>query len=206
MTTLLLASASPARAATLRSAGIEPIIKVSGVDEPAALRAASTNGPLSVSESVAVLARAKARQTAEDFSGLADVILGCDSMLELGGEAFGKPESPAEARDRWHRMRGNTGVLHSGHLVIHRDGRTAAGVSSTEVTFAHVTDEEIDAYIDTGEPLHVAGAFTIDSLGGPFITRISGDHHGVVGLSLPTLRTLLHELDISWPSLWRDNA
>lgn len=199
MTTLLLASQSPARAATLRSAGIDPIIKVSGVDETAALKAAAPTG---VPDSVQVLAEAKARAVADAFPGLADLILGCDSMLEFEGEGLGKPHSPEEARDRWLRMRGNRGILHSGHFVIHRDGRTAAAVSSTEVDFAALSNSEIDAYIATGEPLQVAGAFTIDSLGGPFISQIRGDHHGVVGLSLPTLRILLAELDIEWTSLW----
>lgn len=202
MTSLLLASASPARAATLRSAGIEPLIKVSGVDEDAALAAASRNGRLSVARSVEVLAQAKARAAAENFPGQADIILGCDSMLEFGGEGLGKPHTREVARQRWLQMRGRAGVLHSGHFVITADGRTAGGLSSTEVHFAHVSDSEIDAYIDTGEPLAVAGAFTIDSLGGAFVSEIRGDHHGVVGLSLPTLRRMLLSLGIEWTSLW----
>lgn len=203
VTTLLLASQSPARAATLRSAGIDPIIRVSGLDEVAILTAAS---PATVPESVQVLAEAKARAVAADFPGLADVIVGCDSMLEFGGEGLGKPGSAEVAKERWLRMRGHTGTLHSGHFVIASDGRTAAGVSSTEVDFAHVSEEEIDAYIATGEPLQVAGAFTIDSLGGPFISAIRGDHHGVVGLSLPILRLLLAELGVEWISLWERRA
>jgi len=202
VTSLLLASASPARAATLRAAGIEPIIVVSDVDEPAALAEAAKNGPLTVAESVQVLAEAKARAVAAEHPGRADITLGCDSLLELDGEGLGKPESARVARERWRRMRGRTGTLHTGHFAITSGGRTAGASASTEVTFAHVSDEEIDAYVATGEPLKVAGAFTIDGLGGPFITKIRGDHHAVVGLSLPVLRTLLASLGVSWPSLW----
>lgn len=199
---LLLASASPARAATLRAAGIEPLIEVAGVDEPAVLAAAAAHGPLSVAESVAVLAEAKARAVASTHRGSADIILGCDSMLEFDGEGLGKPHTPEIARERWLRMRGGTGTLHTGHHVITSAGRTAAATASTVVTFADVTDAEIDAYIATGEPLQVAGAFTIDSLGGAFITRIEGDHHAVVGLSLPLLRVMLADLGFAWPALW----
>ena len=202
MTSLLLASASPARAATLRAAGIDPIIVVSDVDEPAALAQARKNGPLSVAESVQVLAEAKARAVAAEHPGRADLTLGCDSLLELDGEGLGKPESTHVAHERWRRMRGRTGTLHTGHFTITSDGRGAGACASTEVTFADVSDEEIDAYVATGEPLKVAGAFTIDGLGGPFITRIRGDHHAVVGLSLPVLRTMLAGLGVSWPSLW----
>jgi len=202
VTSLLLASASPARAATLRAAGIEPTIVVSDVDEPAALAEARKNGPLSVAESVQVLAEAKARAVAAEHPGRADITLGCDSLLELDGEGLGKPESAHVARERWRRMRGRTGTLHTGHFAITSDGRSAAAGASTEVSFADISDEEIDAYVATGEPLKVAGAFTIDGLGGPFITRIRGDHHAVVGLSLPVLRTMLAGLGFSWPSLW----
>lgn len=204
VTSLILASASPARAATLRAAGIEPIIKVSDVDETAVLAGARKNGPLSVAESVQVLAEAKAWAVARAHPQAAEIILGCDSMLELDGEGLGKPHSAQVARERWRRMRGRTGVLHTGHFVVAPNGTTAAKSASTEVTFADITDEEIEAYIATGEPLEVAGAFTIDSLGGPFITKVDGDHHAVVGLSLPTLRVMLLELGFSWPSLWNE--
>lgn len=203
MTTLLLASASPARAATLRSAGIEPIIHVADVDEDALLSAAQANGPLPVPQAVQILAEAKARAVARAHPAAADVVLGCDSMLELDGEGLGKPHTPEVARQRWSRMRGRTGTLHTGHFVIDHRGRTASACASTEVTFANITDAEIDAYIATGEPLEVAGAFTIDALGGAFVTGIKGDHHAVVGLSLPSLRLLLADLGYSWPSLWR---
>lgn len=202
VTSLILASASPARAATLRSAGIEPIIKVSDVDEPAVLAHARKNGTLTVTESVQVLAEAKARAVATTHPEGADLIVGCDSMLELDGEGLGKPDTADVARERWHRMRGRTGTLHTGHFVITADGRTASACASTDVEFADLTSDEIDAYIATGEPLKVAGAFTIDSLGGAFVTGIRGDHHAVVGLSLPVLRTLLNGLGIRWTDLW----
>jgi septum formation protein len=137
------------------------------------------------------------------------VVVGCDSVLELDGEVHGKPADAAEAVARWRRMRGRSGVLHTGHWVVDcRDdvdggtGATLGAVASTTVHFAALSDEEIDAYVATGEPLAVAGAFTIDGLGGPFVERIEGDHHGVVGLSLPLLRELLAEAGIAWPSLW----
>jgi len=199
MITLLLASASPARAATLRAAGIDPRIEVAGIDEDAHLEAAGGRG-LTVTQSVQILAEAKARAVAQAHD--ADIVLGCDSMLELDGEGLGKPHTPDTARQRWRRMRGRTGTLHTGHFLVTRTGQTSAAVASTKVTFAHLGDAEIDAYVATGEPLGVAGGFTIDSLGGPFITAIHGDHHAVVGLSLPLLRTMLADLGYFWPDLW----
>lgn len=201
MTSLLLASASPARAATLRAAGIDPLIEVADIDEDATLAAAGAG--LDVAQSVLLLAEAKAQAVAAAHPGAADLILGCDSMLELEGQALGKPHDTDVARQRWRAMRGRTGTLHTGHAVITRDGRSASAIASTEVTFAHVSDEEIEAYLATGEPLHVAGAFTIDGYGGAFITEIRGDHHAVVGLSLPLLRRMLGDLGYFWPSLWR---
>lgn len=198
MTSLLLASASPARAATLRAAGIDPLIEVSHVDEDAALAA---HGPLSVAASVQVLAEAKARAVAAARPQV-DLILGCDSMFELDGVALGKPGTAQVAARRWRDMRGRTGTLHTGHFLIASSGATRAGGARTEVTFADVTDAEIDAYVATGEPLGVAGGFTIDGLGGAFITGVAGDHHAVVGLSLPLLRAMVRDLGHSWPSLW----
>lgn len=131
------------------------------------------------------------------------LVLGCDSVLELDGEALGKPRDEEEARARWRAMRGRSGVLHSGHCL--RDvasDRVAAATASTTVHFAEVSDAEIDAYVATGEPLHVAGAFTIDGFGGAFVTGIEGDHHNVVGVSLPLLRELVLELGHAWPDLW----
>ena len=194
---LVLASASPARLATLCSAGVEPVVIVSGVDE-------DQIGDLPPAELALQLAELKCAAVAER-SGLPDdaVVLGCDSVLDLDGEALGKPEDAAEATRRWRAMRGRSGVLHTGHCL--RDtttGHVAAATASTTVHFADVTDAEIAAYVDTGEPLHVAGAFTVDGLGGAFVTGIEGDHHNVVGLSLPLLRDLLAELGRSWTDLW----
>ncbi len=194
---LVLASASPARLATLRSAGVEPVVIVSGVDE-------DQIGDLPPAELALQLAELKCAAVAER-SGLPDdaVVLGCDSVLDLDGEALGKPEDAAEATRRWRAMRGRSGVLHTGHCL--RDtttGHVAAATASTTVHFADVTDAEIAAYVGTGEPLHVAGAFTVDGLGGAFVTGIEGDHHNVVGLSLPLLRDLLAELGRSWTDLW----
>ncbi len=198
---LVLASASPARLATLQAAGIDPAVQVSDVDEDAVLDALPPTSP--VGEQVLQLARAKARDVASRATG--DLVLGCDSMLELGGQVHGKPADAAEASERWRRMRGRSGVLHTGHWLI--DLRTPGGgqtgaTSATTVHFADLSDAEIDAYVTTGEPLVVAGAFTIDGRGGPFVTGIEGDHHGVVGLSLPVLRTLLGELGVSVTELW----
>ena len=137
------------------------------------------------------------------------MLVGCDSMLELDGRAYGKPGTAAAAVERWRLMRGRTGVLNTGHHVVvrsngSRDVRSAVG--STRVTFADLSDGEIDAYVATGEPLEVAGAFTVDGLGGAFVQRIEGDHHNVVGVSLPLLRTLLEDLGVTWPSLWADRG
>lgn len=211
----VLASASPARLATLRSAGFAPEVRVSGVDEDAALGAArSARGEAphgrhvmgtSTADDVLVLARAKAEAVADTDVGEDDaVVLGCDSMLELDGRQLGKPADATEAVERWRAMRGRTGVLHTGHwLVDTRTGRREAGATaSTVVHFAELSDEEIEAYVGTGEPLVVAGAFTVDGLGGPFVTAIDGDYHAVVGVSLPLLRTLLAELGLTVMDLW----
>jgi septum formation protein len=203
---LYLASTSPARLATLRAAGVEPILLSSGVDEEAVAAAA---GPQSGPQLVSLLARAKAEAVVGrrvDGAPIDGFVLGGDSMFELDGDLFGKPHLPEVARQRWLAQRGRTGLLHSGHwLIDHRDGRLGGAngaVSTAEVTFADVTDSEIDAYVATGEPLSVAGAFTIDSLGAAFITRVEGDPHAVVGLSVALLRELLLEFGVAWPSLW----
>ena len=194
---LVLASASPARLATLRSAGIDPVVIVSGVDET------QLDG-LPPAELALRLAELKCGAVAlrDDVPAQA-LVLGCDSVLELGSEALGKPESAEVAIARWREMRGRSGVLHTGHCLREAaTGRVAAATASTTVHFADVTDEEIAAYVATGEPLWVAGAFTIDGLGGAFVESIEGDHHNVVGVSLPLLRGLVVELGHSWTGLW----
>jgi septum formation protein len=194
----VLASASPARLRTLRDAGIAPEVIVSGVDEDA-VTAAGT-GAL-----VLALAVAKALAVAERLDGPA-LVLGCDSLLELDGAPLGKPGTVEAAVGRWHAMRGRSGVLHTGHaLVDTATGRRATAAVSTTVRFGDVSDAEIALYCATGEPTEVAGAFTIDGLGGWFVDAVDGDHHNVVGLSLPTLRRLLHELghgltDVGYPT------
>lgn len=243
---LYLASTSPARLATLRAAGIEPILLDPAVDEDAAVAAAEARGEgslpggkLSGPELVLLLARAKAEAVVGqlvDGEPIDGVILGGDSAFELDGVISGKPHLPEVARQRWLLQRGREGVLHSGHWIIdHRlptDGTTPSNstvtsnntvtskstvqvddavgvgsVSSTTVVFAdNISDDEIDAYVATGEPLKVAGAFTIDSLGAPFISEVRGDPHAVVGLSLAQLRELLLTRGISWPSLWNRKA
>lgn len=203
---LYLASTSPARLATLRAAGIEPVVLDPAVDEDAVAAAA---GPLPVHEAVQVLARAKAEAVAGSLVGdqpIDGVVVGGDSLFEFDGAVYGKPHQSAVAVSRWREMRGRTGTLHSGTWVIDHRGGVAAGgtggVSSAHISFADLTDEEIEAYVATGEPLHVAGAFTIDSLGSAFITRVDGDPHAVVGLSVALLRDLVAEFGIPWPSLW----
>jgi septum formation protein len=193
----VLASASPARRTTLRAAGLDPIVIVSGVDE-------SQLTDLPPAEMALQLAELKCAAVADhDDVPPGSLVLGCDSVLELAGEALGKPVDAADAKARWQAMRGRSGVLHSGHCL--RDtatGKVAAATGSTTVHFADVSDEEIDAYVATGEPLQVAGAFTIDAIGGAFITGIVGDHHNVIGVSLPLLRELAAELGHGWPDLW----
>lgn len=208
---ILLASQSSGRLATLRAAGVEPLVRVSDVDEHAVLRvlaADSRQEPTPVQQ-VQALARAKAEEVAaavtraERETDPSLVVVGCDSMLEIDGRVVGKPGTSEIARARWQSMRGRTGVLHSGHALVRvGNGARAGGVSSTTVRFGSPTDAEIDAYVATGEPLGCAGAFTIDGLGGAFIDGIDGDPHGVVGISLPLLRRLLADLDVRWTDLW----
>jgi septum formation protein len=194
---LVLASQSPARLATLRAAGVEPLVIVSGVDE-------EQLGPLPPAELALQLAELKcAAVSARDDVPDGALVLGCDSVLELDGEALGKPGTADEATRRWHAMRGRSGVLLTGHSL--RDtstGRVASATAATTVHFADVSDEEVAAYVASGEPLQVAGAFTIDGLGGAFVTGIDGDHHNVVGVSLPLVRELLAELGHRWTDLW----
>jgi septum formation protein len=200
VTGLILASASPARLATLRDAGLDPDVVVSGVDESVV-----HDGDPAVL--VVRLAELKARAVAERLavdSGRAGWVLGCDSVLALDGRILGKPTDAVDAVRRWHAMRGRSGVLHTGHCLVDlARGSQVLRSAATTVHFAQVTDEEVEAYIATGEPLEVAGAFTIDGLGGAFVTGIEGDHHNVVGLSLPVLREMFTEIGVRWTSLWQ---
>lgn len=210
---MCLASTSPARLMLLRQAGVTPQTLAPNVDEEAVIAEveADRHAPLPPDEYVQVLARRKAadvvgRLAASDpaFTG---VVIGGDSMFVLDGRILGKPYEPDVAVRRWHAMRGRTGTLFSGHSVVRvRPGMPAEeahAVASASVTFADdVTDDEIDAYVATGEPLLVAGAFTVDSLGGPFIERVDGDPSTVVGMSLSTLRHLVRRLGVRWPDMW----
>jgi septum formation protein len=202
---LILASQSPARLATLHAAGLDPEVIVSGVDE----EAVRADRPADLALE---LARLKAEAVAARFTAEPDlddrpvIIVGCDSVLELDGEPYGKPHDPEVAVRRWQAMRGRSGVLHTGHHLIkivdeqvcHAAGRGAA----TVVHFADLDDDEIAAYVETGEPLVVAGSFTLDGLGGPFVTGIEGDPHNVVGISLPLLREMIMTAGHRWPELW----
>jgi septum formation protein len=197
---LILASASPARLRTLRDAGVSPEVIVSGFDE-------STVSELDPAQRALLLAELKARAVADrvpgQVVGVRRVVVGCDSLFEFEGQGFGKPGSAAEARRRLGRMSGHSGVLHTGHFVLDLDtGRHVGRVASTVVNFAALSSEDIDAYVSTGEPLDVAGAFTIDGLAGAFVDSVNGDPHNVVGISLPLLRRMLGELEITWTSLW----
>ena len=210
MTRLVLASTSPARLTLLRNAGIDPVTIAPGVDEDAVAAQAESMGLISgTHDMVHLLAKAKA-EAVLGHEAAVGLVIGCDSSLEFEGESLGKPHDPEVARERWRRIRGKSGVLHSGHwLIDNRHPNTgqlppATGATgSTIVHFADLSDAEIDAYVATGEPLKVAGAFTIDGLGGAFISSIEGDPHTVVGLSLPILRELTIKLGIEYPSLWR---
>jgi septum formation protein len=197
LTRVVLASASPARLRTLRAAGLDPEVVVSGVDESGV-----DGAPASVAQE---LARRKAAAVAVLPGSAGAVVIGCDSVLDLDGVALGKPEDAAEARDRWRVLRGRSGVLLTGHCVIDTaSGRTAEGVAATTVRFGSPDDVEIERYIGSGEPLEVAGAFTIDGLGGWFVDGIDGDAANVIGISLPLLRTLLADTGHRVTTLWRD--
>lgn len=202
---IVLGSASPARLSVLRGAGLDPEVVVSGVDEDAVLARLADRPP---PDRLAVLALAKATAVAEGLDGGGPaVVLGCDSMLELDGELLGKPHDAATALDRWRAMSGRSGVLHTGHAVLRVTGneiRHSAGATrSTTVRFAAVAEAEITAYVATGEPLEVAGAFTLDGYGGWFVDSIDGDPSNVLGISLPVVRALLTEVGLSVHDLWR---
>ena len=209
---LVLASASPARRKALQGAGLRPVVRVSHVDEDALLAELRSRaaGP---AEQVLALAQAKARAVAGELEmslspGTDTLVVGCDSMLEFHGDVLGKPHNPEIALARVRALAGDCGVLHTGHWVMRLRSDVADPVAqvgrteSTVVHFADFSEAEARAYVSSGEPLEVAGSFTIDGLGGAFISGIEGDPHNVIGISLPLLRKLAGELGIFWPSLW----
>ena len=212
MVRLILASQSPARTKLLAEAGIKHSVLVSDVDEDAVQARYGITDP---HDTALLLARAKAEAVAALPEAEGALVLGCDSVFEFDGEAHGKPYTAAVARERMLRMSGNAGVLHTGHwLVDCRDtapddgaapgtGATLGTVASAEVSFLDMDAAEIDAYIATGEPLHCAGSFTIDGLGGAFIRKVDGDPHAVVGLSVSTLRGLLAQAQVRITELWQ---
>lgn len=194
MTKIILASASPSRLMLLRRAGLDPVVQVSGIDE----RALPAESPARLAQR---LARAKASTVSE---GLDDgLIIGCDSLLEFDGRSYGKPGSPGAASEQWSRNSGRSGIFHTGHCVIDAASkRSASAIESTVVRFADLTEDEVAAYVATGEPLGVAGAFKIDGRGGWFVERIEGDQGNIQGLSLPLLRRLLRTLSVNVIDLW----
>ena len=196
---LVLASASSGRLAVLRGAGFDPEVIVSGVDED------GVTGP--PAELCLELARLKAAAVAGGLTGGPALVVGCDSVLELDGEALGKPATADEALSRWRSMAGRSGLLHTGHCVISTaDEAQVSAVGTTLVRFGSPDAVELAAYVATGEPLKLAGAFSIDGLAGPFVEGIEGDHGNVIGLSLPLLRRLLAELGVRITDLWATPA
>ncbi|WP_375484271.1 Maf family protein [uncultured Mycobacterium sp.] len=208
MTRLVLGSASPGRLKVLRQAGIEPLVRVSGVDELAVTAGLGPNA--SPAQVVCALALAKADRVAAGLEAAiaADcVVIGCDSMLHIDGRLCGKPDSADDARNQWRAIGGRSGQLYTGHAVLRLlDGEPSDRAYETATTTVHFgvpTTEELAAYVDSGEPLHVAGGFTIDGLGGWFVDRVDGDPSNVIGLSLPLLRRLLGRVGLSVAALWR---
>ena len=201
----MLASASPARLSVLRAAGVDPVVRVSGVDEDALTGELRGVGP---TELVTALARAKAEAVAATAEFPDAVVVGCDSMLHLDGELVGKPGSAHTAAQRWHRMAGSTGELLTGHAVIRLVSGTVAaaaeGAERTLIRFGSPSAAEIDAYVATGEPLQVAGGFTLDGLGGWFVDGVDGNPSSVIGISLPLTRRLLADVGVSMATLWAD--
>ena len=199
----ILASASPSRLRELRAAGVDPSVVVSGVDESRIT--ADTPRELTLA-----LAQAKGEAVRAELPAGGDVVVvACDSVLDLDGRALGKPGSDEAVRERWREMRGREAFLDTGHWVaVRRDGvwETRLAAAVTKVRFAQVSDAEIEAYLATGEPQQCAGAFTIDGYGAAFITGLAGDHHNVIGISIPLLRSLLADLGVAWTSLWRSTG
>jgi septum formation protein len=198
---VILASASPARLMLLRSQNIQPIVIASEINEKeieVQYKDSSTEivvKELSIAKAIYVLTN--------NVSLNSGILIAADSMLEFESQSLGKPLNAENAIARWQRMRGKSGILHTGHTVIRLDNKqTITRVVSTKVEFANVDDKEIIDYVATKEPLNVAGAFTIDSLGAAFVKEVQGDHSNVIGLSLPALREIVRELGLSWTSLW----
>jgi septum formation protein len=205
---LILASASPARLVTLTNAGINPIVRVSNVDEEAIELSMAAATP---SEIAQALAQAKCEKVTQELANSNEltpntIVIGCDSVFELNGKPYGKPENASQAKSRWQEMMNTTGILHTGHYVTFTnelgDRFTAEATASTQVHLGELTDAEMDAYVNSGEPFAVAGGFTLDGLGGAFVQGVTGDPSNVVGISLPTVRKLLTELGITWTDLW----
>jgi septum formation protein len=193
---IILASASPSRFRLLESVGITPSILVSGVDEDA-----SEFESLSPAELVIALAILKAH-TVKEKAPVNSLIIGCDSTFEFEGKSLGKPVTKTKAIERCKQLSGKTGYLHTGHCLIDlRQGIELSERSTAMVQFAQMTDDEIIDYVDSDEPLNVAGGFTLDGLSAPFITKIEGDPSGIIGLSLPLLRKMIISLGYSWPEL-----
>jgi septum formation protein len=210
MTRLVLGSASPGRLKVLRQAGIDPLVVVSGIDEDAVIDALGSD--TSPGDVVRILAQAKADHVAAilDRAVTADcVVIGCDSMLYIDGRLVGKPASTDAARSQWRSMSGRSGQLYTGHCLLRLlDGNADQRASESSVTtvhFAMPTAADLEAYIASGEPLAVAGGFTLDGLGGWFVDRIEGDPSNVIGLSLPLTGALLHRVGLSVAELWAAN-
>lgn len=199
MTKLILASTSPARKKLMLEAGLDFEITSPGLDEDALVFEMNPSTPKDLTQ---LLATAKARAVIKDHPE--SLVIGCDSALWFDGEILGKPLESAVAIARWKRMRGQSGELFSGHCVIDtKTNQVSQRVTSTKVFFAELTDQQIERYVRTNEPLQVAGAFTIDGMGGAFIERIEGDYHTVVGLSLVALRKMIEELGHNYQDFWR---
>lgn len=201
MPTLVLASQSPGRLLVLRNAGVVPYVHVSHVDEESIEASLPEATP---AELCLVLARAKAEAVAGDYAADPEaIVLGCDSVFDVDGQAFSKPDSPEQAWERWTLMMGRSGTLRTGHWLIRpATGAAVGAVASTVVRMGDPSREELEAYLATGEPLRVAGGFTLDALGGAFVDGIDGDPSNVVGVSLPTVRRLMLDLGVIWTDLW----
>jgi septum formation protein len=198
---VILASASPARLMLLRSQNIQPIVIASEINEKEIEEKYKDSSTEIVVKELSI---AKANYVLTNNVSLnTGILIAADSMLEFESQSLGKPLNAENAIARWQKMRGKSGILHTGHTVIRLDNRqTITRVISTKVEFANVDDKEILDYVATSEPLKVAGAFTIDSLGAAFVKEVHGDHSNVIGLSLPALREIVRELGLSWTSLW----